>query len=196
MEVIKTDIQDLLVIQPKIYGDERGWFVETYSIYQYREHGIPTNGSLMVNFAQDNMSFSHKGTLRGLHMQVPAQGKLVQVVQGEVFDVAVDLRIHSSTFGRWYGINLSGENKKQLWIPKGFAHGFYVLSDTAIFAYKCDEVYNSKKETTLLWNDPDIGIKWPLTEQPILSNKDMNGLPITKLFNKEVVDAAKEGNLS
>jgi len=175
MLVFKTDILDLLVIEPKVFGDKRGWFYETYQAERYSEYGVsPT-------FVQDNLSFSKKGTLRGLHIQTPCQGKLVQVIDGEIYDVAVDLRKESPTFGEWYGLLLSSENKKQFWIPEGFAHGFYVLSDTAIFSYKCTNYYSSEKEQTLMWNDPELGISWPIPENgsPILSPKDLNGKPLS-----------------
>jgi dTDP-4-dehydrorhamnose 3,5-epimerase len=162
------NMPELIVLEPDVFGDQRGWFAETWQKNKYKEVGISKN------FVQDNMSFSKKGTLRGLHMQKPEQGKLVQVISGEIFDVAVDLRMGSSTFGKWHGVMLSGTNKKQFWVPEGFAHGFYVLSDTATFTYKCTEYYNSKSEIGVLWNDPDIGITWPVKESPLLSNKDAN----------------------
>jgi len=171
MNVIQTGIQDLLIVEPKVYGDHRGWFVETWQKYRYAETGIADE------FVQDNMSFSKKGTLRGLHMQNPAQGKLVQVIDGVIWDVAVDLRRKSSTFGKWYGITLSSVDKKQFWVPEGFAHGFYVLSDTATFSYKCTKMYEPKKEIAVLWNDEDIAIDWPFENQPLLSEKDMNAKP-------------------
>ena len=159
MNIIETPIPDLLVIEPKVFGDERGFFMETFQQQRYAEFGIKQT------FVQDNLSFSKRGVLRGLHMQNPSlQGKLVYVLQGEVFDVAVDLRRGSPTFGQWHGEYLSGENKRQLWIPVGFAHGFCVTGDTALFAYKCTDYYNFNAEFSIRWNDPDIGIDWPMTD--------------------------------
>lgn len=169
MDIIETEIPDLKIIQPKIFGDARGYFLETYSARRYIEAGIPTQ------FVQDNLSYSSRGILRGLHFQNPgAQGKLVSVISGEVFDVAVDMRYGSPTFGKWVGVKLNGESKRQFWVPAGFAHGFVVLSDTALFSYKCDAYYRPDSEHSLLWNDPDIGISWPY-ECPKLSTKDESG---------------------
>lgn len=181
MKVIPCDLEGLLLIEPKVFGDARGFFLETWNERRYREAGIPGP------FVQDNLSFSRRGAVRGLHFQNPsAQGKLVYVLQGEVFDVAVDLRRSSPTFGRWYGVTLSSDNKRQLYIPPGFAHGFAVVSETALFAYKCTDFYAPEHETTLLWNDPDLAIPWPV-EEPVLSEKDRHGLrlrdlPEEKLF--------------
>lgn len=170
MGVIQTGIPGLLVIEPRIFGDSRGWFLESWNKERYKQAGI------MEDFCQDNMSFSRKGVLRGLHFQSPnPQGKLVSVALGEVYDVAVDLRRYSPTFGKWYGIVLSGEKKNQLFVPKGFAHGFCVLSETALFTYKCTDFYNSKAELCIKWNDPSIGIDWP-TRDPELSPKDSEGI--------------------
>lgn len=164
---IETEIKDLYIIEPKIFEDNRGYFFETYSKRDFEEHGIN------YNFVQDNESKSSYGVLRGLHYQKSfPQTKLVRVVEGEVFDVAVDLRKDSSTYGKWVGVILSAENKKQFLIPKGFAHGFVVLSKTAIFAYKCDDFYHPNDEGGIIYNDPDINIKWPLNEDLILSEKD------------------------
>jgi len=175
MNVIPCDLEGLLLIEPRVFGDARGFFMETWNERRYREAGIPGP------FVQDNLSFSRRGAVRGLHFQNPAaQGKLVYVLQGEVFDVAVDLRRSSPTFGRWYGVRLSAENKRQLYIPPGFAHGFAVVSETALFAYKCTEFYAPEHETTLLWNDPDLGIPWPV-EEPVLSDKDRQGLRLREL---------------
>jgi dTDP-4-dehydrorhamnose 3,5-epimerase len=169
MVITETEIPGLKVIKPKVFGDSRGFFLETYSERRYHEAGIP------AKFVQDNLSFSARGILRGLHFQNPgAQGKLVTVVQGEVFDVAVDVRQGSPTFGKWFGIYLNEDNKEQFWIPAGFAHGFVVTSETALFSYKCDAYYNPQTEFSLLWNDPDIGIAWPC-ETPQLSAKDEKG---------------------
>lgn len=181
MNVIPCDVEGLLLIEPRVFGDPRGYFLETWHERRYREVGIPGP------FVQDNLSFSRRGTVRGLHFQNPeAQAKLVYVLEGEVFDVAVDLRRSSPTFGRWYGVRLSSENKRQLYIPTGFAHGFAVLSESALFAYKCTAFYAPQHEVTLLWNDPDLGIPWPVME-PLVSEKDQRGqrlrdLPPEKLF--------------
>ena len=181
MNVITCEIPGLVVVEPKVFGDARGFFMETWNRQSCREAGLDWN------FVQDNVSLSRRGTLRGLHFQNPApQGKLVFVLQGEVFDVAVDIRCSSPTFGRWHGLHLSGENKRQFFIPPGFAHGFAVLSETALFAYKCTEFYTPQNELTLAWNDPDIGIRWPL-DDPQLSEKDARGprlkdLPKERLF--------------
>ena len=153
---IKTPIKDVYVIEPTVFGDNRGYFMETYQYEAFKEAGLD-----MV-FVQDNQSKSKKGVLRGLHFQTQnSQGKLVRVVSGEVFDVAVDLRQGSETFGKWYGVVLSAENKKQFYIPEGFAHGFLVLSDEAEFVYKCTRYYDPSHESGLAWNDPAIGIEWP-----------------------------------
>lgn len=169
MKVETCHIEGLKVITPTVYGDERGYFMELYNYRDYKEAGIPEE------FVQDNQSSSKKGVLRGLHFQINfPQDKLVHVVSGEVFDVAVDLRKDSATFGKWYGVVLSAENKKQFFIPKNFAHGFVVLSDYAEFAYKCTDFYHPNDEGGLLWSDPDIGIDWPIEEgmQLIISDKD------------------------
>jgi dTDP-4-dehydrorhamnose 3,5-epimerase len=166
MDVKETEIPGLKIVEPKVFGDARGYFLETYSARRYADAGISQN------FVQDNMSFSGRGILRGLHFQNPGtQGKLVTVLQGEVFDVAVDIRHGSPTFGKWFGLFLNGENKRQFWVPAGFAHGFVVTSEVALFSYKCDDYYNPQSEYSLLWNDPDIGISWPI-ELPKLSHKD------------------------
>jgi dTDP-4-dehydrorhamnose 3,5-epimerase len=181
MNIITCDIPGLLIVEPKVFGDSRGFFMELWNRQRYREAGLDWN------FVQDNVSFSRRGTLRGLHFQNPApQGKLVFVLQGEVFDVAVDIRRSSPTFGRWHGLHLSAENKRQFFIPPGFAHGFAVLSETALFAYKCTEFYIPQHELAVAWNDPDIGIRWPL-DHPQLSEKDARGprlkdLPKDRLF--------------
>ena len=163
-------MEGLCVIQPAVYGDARGYFMETYNQRDMEEAG------LTMNFVQDNQSCSVKGVLRGLHFQKEfPQGKLVRVVKGIVFDVAVDLRKDSNTFGKWFGIELSEENKKQFYIPEGFAHGFLVLSDVAEFCYKCTDFYRPEDEGGLLWNDPTIGIQWPkLDVEYLLSEKDKN----------------------
>ncbi|EGR4436200.1 dTDP-4-dehydrorhamnose 3,5-epimerase [Vibrio cholerae] len=177
MKVIETDIPDVKIIEPTVFGDERGFFMETWNQKRFEElvTGKPTL------FVQDNHSKSKKGILRGLHYQTEnTQGKLVRVVSGEVFDVAVDIRKDSPTFGKWVGVYLSAENKRQLWVPEGFAHGFYVTSDEAEFVYKCTDYYNPKAEHSLLWNDPDIAIVWPLSgTEPQLSVKDQLGCNIS-----------------
>jgi len=168
MQVIPTTIPDLLILEPKLHGDHRGYFMETWRQSNFAKHGLPTN------FVQDNQSKSQQGTLRGLHYQLAQpQGKLVRVISGEVFDVAVDLRKSSATFGQWDGVKLSSDNRRQLWVPPGFAHGFYVLSDSAEVVYKCTEYYAPEDERGLLWNDPELDIEWPLlAPEPILSDKD------------------------
>lgn len=169
MNVIETSLPGALIIEPKVWGDARGFFMETYRAGLYAELGIP--GPLV----QDNLSFSRRGVLRGLHCQHPqAQGKLVQVLIGEVWDVAVDVRRGSPTFGHWLGVTLSAENQRQFWVPAGFAHGFLVTSETALFAYKCSDYYHPETEFSVRWDDPAIGIEWPLSGQgaPELSNKD------------------------
>ena len=181
MKITRCEIEGLLIIEPKVFGDARGFFMETWNAQRYREAGLD------VHFVQDNLSSSRHGTLRGLHFQNPnSQGKLVWAIEGEVFDVAVDLRRRSPTFGRWFGLNLSVQNRLQFYIPPGFAHGFTVLSETALFAYKCTDFYSPKDEMTLLWDDPDVGVKWPVRE-PVLSDKDRKGvrlkdLPPDRLF--------------
>lgn len=161
-------------MEPKVFGDQRGFFLETWSQQRYHEAGMD------ACFIQDNVSFSTKGTLRGLHFQHPrAQGKLVQVLNGSVYDVAVDIRIDSATFGQWVGVELTGEKHNQLYIPPGFAHGFYVLSDTALFSYKCTEYYSPQTEGGILWDDPGIGIDWPQNGEPILSDKDAQFGPLS-----------------
>ncbi len=168
MKVIETPIKDLLIIEPKVFGDSRGYFQETYSQFRYSELGISP-------FVQDNHSFSQRGVLRGLHFQKQKpQGKLVFVTEGEVFDVAVDLRPNSETFGEWYSLVLSGENHRQIWLPPGFAHGFCVLSATAHFQYKCTQYYDVEDEGGIHWQDPDIAIDWPADIEFILSDKDQD----------------------
>jgi len=165
---ILTAIPEVIVFEPKVYGDARGFFFESFNARDFRQLT-----GLDVHFVQDNHSKSGKGVLRGLHYQIKhAQGKLVRVVQGEVFDVAVDLRRTSPTFGRWVGQILSAENHKQMWIPPGFAHGFVVLSETAEFLYKTTEYWSPEHERSLLWNDPQIGIEWPIDFAPQLAAKD------------------------
>ena len=163
----ETKIKDVYIIDVKTYGDNRGYFMETYKESDFKEAG------LNYNFVQDNQSSSHKGVLRGLHFQkTHPQAKLVRVIKGEVFDVAVDLRKGSPTYGQWVGAVLTEENKRQFMIPRGFAHGFVVMSDYAEFAYKCDELYHPEDEGGIIWNDPEIGIDWPDVGEIILSEKD------------------------
>jgi dTDP-4-dehydrorhamnose 3,5-epimerase len=168
MKIESTPLPGVLLIKPDVFGDARGFFLETWNRRRYKEAGLD------IEFVQDNMSLSRKGILRGLHFQNPnPQGKLVQALQGEVFDVAVDIRIGSPTFGRWFGTLLSEENHHQLYVPEGFVHGFCVLSDTALFSYKCTDFYNPGAEFSLRWDDPDLGIAWPI-ENPVLSAKDQS----------------------
>lgn len=163
----KTNIKDVFVVEPQIFGDSRGYFFETYKKEEFDAAG------LVYNFVQDNQSKSSKGVLRGLHFQkAHPQAKLVRVLDGEVFDVAVDLRKGSKTFGKWFGIILSGDNKKMLMIPRGFAHGFLVLSECAVFSYKCDDFYHPEDEGGIIWNDRDINIDWPNITDILLSEKD------------------------
>ena len=163
----KTEIEGVYIIEPKVFGDDRGYFMETYKESDFIEAG------LNYKFVQDNQSKSRKGVLRGLHYQLHhPQAKLVRVISGEVFDVAVDLRKDSPTYGKWVGVILSAENKKMFMIPRGFAHGFVVLSETAEFVYKCDELYHPEDEGGIMWNDPEVGIVWPYKEEPLLSEKD------------------------
>ncbi len=166
-DFIKTAIDGVIIIESKVFGDERGYFTETYNQEEFRAN------ALNYVFVQDNQSRSKKGVLRGLHFQKTyPQAKLVRVLEGEVFDVAVDLRKGSATYGKWVGVVLSGGNKKQLMIPRGFAHGFLVLSDTATFCYKCDEFYHPEDEGGIIWNDPDIAIDWGNLSDVLLSEKD------------------------
>ena len=167
MKVSKSPIDGLIIIEPKVFRDSRGLFYEVYSESRYKEHGVS------ARFVQDNHSVSEKGVLRGLHYQVnPGQDKLVRVVRGEVFDVAVDIRKGSSTYGKWWGLSLSEANNLQLYIPIGFAHGFCVLSDSAEVLYKCSDYYSPQNERGIIWNDPDLAIDWPV-ENPTLSEKDI-----------------------
>jgi len=172
-----TTIPDVILISPKVIGDQRGFFIETYQAQKFAEAGID------YDFVQDNHSGSGQGTLRGLHYQIKhTQGKLVRVALGEVFDVAVDLRRSAPTFGQWVGVHLSSENKQQLWIPPGFGHGFYVLSEWAEVMYKATDFYAPQWECVLMWNDLEIGIEWPLVDRlsPMLSEKDAQGKTLQK----------------
>ena len=173
MKVIDTDIADVKIIEPAVFGDDRGFFLETWNEKSYSENNLPTK------FVQDNHSRSSQGILRGLHYQTEnTQGKLVRVTAGVVFDVAVDLRKSSPTFGKWVGVELSESNKRMLWVPEQFAHGFYVMSESADFIYKCTDFYSPAHELSLAWDDPAVGIEWPLVDgaPPALSDKDANGL--------------------
>lgn len=174
MQVIQTAIPEVLILEPKVFGDERGFFFESFNQQRFEElTGIKTE------FVQDNHSKSAKGVLRGLHYQIEqAQGKLVRVVAGEVFDVAVDIRRQSSTFGQWVGVLLSAENKRQLWIPPGFAHGFVVLKDGTEFLYKTTDYYAPQYERCIRWDDPQINIQWPIDAPPVLSAKDQQGVDL------------------
>lgn len=172
MKITKTRLTGVLLVEPDVFGDQRGFFTETWNQARYAEAGLD------VSFVQDNLSFSTYGVLRGLHFQNPnSQGKLVYVLKGEVFDVAVDIRVGSQSFGQWVGVTLSGVNKQQLYIPEGFAHGFCVTSETALFAYKCTDFYNPSGDGGILWNDPDIGIDWPV-KASLLSEKDQKYQPL------------------
>jgi dTDP-4-dehydrorhamnose 3,5-epimerase len=176
MNVIRSTIPDVLIVEPSVFRDPRGFFKETWQRNRYAEMGIEGD------FIQDNISRSRRGTLRGLHFQIKhAQGKLVQALSGRIFDVAVDLRKNSPTFGHWVGRELSDENHYQMYIPPGFAHGFCVLSETADLFYKCTDFYYPEHERTLLWNDPAIGIRWPLDTDPVLSDKDRRGTRLAEI---------------
>lgn len=177
MRLVETKIANLMIIEPTVIGDDRGFFMETFRNDWFKEH------CAHVDFVQDNHSKSKQGILRGLHYQLEhTQGKLVRVVSGEVFDVAIDMRRGSKTFGQWFGLLLSAENKKQLWVPAGFAHGFYVTSKSAEFVYKCTDYYHPESEVSIAWDDPSIDIKWPLVngQKPLLSTKDEKGLSLSE----------------
>ncbi|WP_026224504.1 dTDP-4-dehydrorhamnose 3,5-epimerase [Methyloversatilis thermotolerans] len=177
MKVTETGIAGLLVLEPKVFGDARGFFMESFNARTFAE----VTGLSGVEFVQDNHSRSQQGVLRGLHYQVrQPQGKLVRVAQGRVFDVAVDLRRASPTFGKWYGVELSGENHRQFWVPAGFAHGFYVMSESADFLYKTTDYYAPEHERSLAWNDATVGVHWPLQGEPLLSAKDLAGKPLAE----------------
>ena len=183
MVIRRSRLEGVLVIEPHLIRDQRGYFVETWHVERYAQIGVP------ATFAQDNRSCSVRNTLRGLHYQWRRpQGKLVQVVDGEIFDVAVDIRPESPTFGHWEGVYLSADNFRQYWIPGGFAHGFCVLSDIAVVEYKCTEVYDAEGEAGLLWNDPDLGIDWPVKD-PILSPKDQAQKRFAEVFGRKPAKA-------
>ena len=178
MNIIETELPGVVIIEPRVFGDARGFFVETWNARAFAQHGLD------LKFVQDNHSKSVQGTLRGLHYQIKQpQGKLVRVTAGEVFDVAVDIRKSSPTFGKWFGVVLSAENKRMLWVPMGFAHGFYVLSDSAEFMYKCTDYYAPEYERCIRWNDPDLGINWPIAQgqAPLLSEKDSQGVGLKQV---------------
>jgi dTDP-4-dehydrorhamnose 3,5-epimerase len=180
MKYLDTAIPDVKILEPEVYGDERGFFMETFRAGEFQE----ITGA--KPFVQDNHSKSSQGILRGLHYQLErTQGKLVRIVSGTVYDVAVDMRKNSATFGQWVGMELSAENKLQMWVPEGFAHGFYVVSDYAEFVYKCTDYYHPQSEVSVLWNDAALGIEWPLVNGtlPLLSNKDASGLPFAEAPN-------------
>ncbi len=182
MDFERLELPEVILIVPSAHGDERGFFMETYQKREFGEHGIE------AEFVQDNHSRSRRGTLRGLHYQIKrAQGKLIRVVRGEIYDVSVDLRRSSASFGKWVGVDLSEENRRQIWVPPGFAHGFFVLSEHADVIYKATEFYDPRWDQTLLWNDPDLAIHWPLQAglQPIISKKDAAG---RRLKDAEVYD--------
>jgi len=178
MKFLPTAIPEVVLVQPDVYRDDRGFFLETYQVRKYGAAGLPEE------FVQDNHSYSVRGTLRGLHAQLRRpQGKLLRVVQGEIFDVAVDIRPGSPTFGRWVGEVLSGENHHQLWVPPGFAHGFCVTSETAHVLYKCTELYDREDEIAVAWNDPRIGVAWPVAE-PLLSPRDLAAPLLAEIVHK------------
>jgi dTDP-4-dehydrorhamnose 3,5-epimerase len=182
MKVIPCPLEGLLLIEPDVFGDNRGFFLESWNQRRYRDAGIA------LDFVQDNFSLSCRGTLRGMHFQNPmAQGKLVSVWRGEVWDVAVDIRRRSPTFGRWFGATLSAANQHQFYVPPGFAHGFVVLSESALFHYKCTDYYSPKDELSFRWDDPAVGIKWPPGAPPLLSRRDaasplLSAIPVERLF--------------
>jgi dTDP-4-dehydrorhamnose 3,5-epimerase len=186
MKTVKTKLPGVLVIEPDVFKDKRGWFMESFQKKRYAELGID------IDFVQDNVSFSTHGVLRGLHLQtVHPQGKLVSVLQGEIFDVAVDVIPSSKTYGKWTGVTLSAGNNRQLWIPAGFAHGFVVTGRDAIVYYKSTDYYYPFYEHIILWNDPDIKIDWPVSE-PIISPKDLKGQRLVQLFNKNILVSIQE----
>lgn len=186
MKVTPTKIPDVLVVEPRVFPDDRGYFFEAYHADRYAAHGIHER------FVQDNVSFSRKGVLRGLHYQHPnEQGKLVSVLSGEVFDVAADIRRDSPTFGQWIGVRLSAENHQQLYVPPGFAHGFVVLSDTAIFTYKCTAFYDPSAERIIRWDDASLAIDWPVRE-PQVAARDLQGLPLSSVPRMELPGLASD----
>lgn len=180
MNIIPTDLEGVIILEPKVFGDHRGFFLESYQKERYAKAGID------VDFVQDNISFSVRNTLRGLHYQLPrSQAKLVQALEGEIFDVAVDIRQGSHTFGRWTGVVLSSENRRQLFVPEGFAHGFCVLSETALFMYKCSDYYAPQDEGGIRWDDPELGIEWPV-QTPILSERDRKYQELSRIDSQRL----------
>ena len=180
MKIIETQLPGVVIIEPKVFGDRRGYFLETYQGLRYAEAGID------VSFVQDNLSHSSRGVLRGMHYQLNfPQGKLVSVSRGEVFDVALDIRQGSPTFGKWFGALLNDENHRQIYIPAGYAHGFCVMSDVVDFQYKCTELYHPDDECGILWNDPNVGIEWPL-DDVILSDKDKVNKPLSEIADDKL----------
>jgi dTDP-4-dehydrorhamnose 3,5-epimerase len=188
VEVVETRIPGVLILKPRVFGDPRGWFMETWQSERYAEHGLPER------FVQDNQAYSERGVLRGLHIQNPyGQGKLVQVVKGAVFDVAVDVRRGSPWFGQWVGVELTETNHHQFYVPVGFAHGYLVLSENAIFSYKCTDFYHPETQFSVRWDDPGIAIEWPGDVTPILAEKDqfapyLSDIPLEQLPVYEAVD--------
>lgn len=175
VQVLRTTLQDVVIVEPKVFGDERGFFLEVYNQATFGKLGLPTD------FVQDNHSGSQKGVLRGLHYQLQQpQGKLVRVLRGAIYDVAVDLRRGSRQFGQWVAVELTAENKRQLWVPPGFAHGFLTLAEFTEVSYKVTQLYAPQHERSLLWSDPALGIPWPLEGEPILSAKDRDGVPLAQ----------------
>ncbi|GAB3054982.1 dTDP-4-dehydrorhamnose 3,5-epimerase [Acinetobacter apis] len=190
MNVIETKIKGLLILEPRVFGDDRGWFMESFNQHNF-EKALTERGLDVPQFVQDNHSFSQQGVLRGLHYQLDphAQGKLVRVVQGRAWDVAVDIREGSETFGEWVGIELTGENHKQFWIPAGFAHGFVALEDNTQFLYKTTNYYSKESERSIVWNDAELNIAWPLDQSltPLVSDKDKDSVGLA--------DAIKQNNI-
>ncbi len=187
MNVVETELPGVVVLEPAVHGDERGFFMETWNRRRYEEIG------LAAGFVQDNLSYSAKGVLRGLHFQHPnAQGKLVSVLRGEVFDVAVDVRLGSPSFGEWVGVTLSAENRRQLYVPEGFAHGFVVTGEVALFSYKCTAYYSPETEHSLLWSDPALGIDWPV-EAPDVSAKDGSAPPLAQIATEKLPQYTEAG---
>lgn len=188
MKVSPTSLGGILLLEPRVFRDERGHFLETWSRDRYAEHGLPRE------FVQDNVSRSRRGVLRGLHFQNPsAQGKLVSVLEGAVWDVAVDLRVDSPTFKQWVGVELSSDSLRQLWIPQGFAHGFVVLSDEAVFSYKCTAAFSPDHERSLRWDDPELSIEWPM-DDPLLSPKDATAPLLRELPPEHLFHGSPGGN--
>jgi dTDP-4-dehydrorhamnose 3,5-epimerase len=189
VKVTPTGIPGVLILEPRVFGDRRGFFMETWQRERYEQAGLP------ADFVQDNLARSRRGVLRGLHYQHPhAQGKLVQVIEGEVFDVAVDIRRDSPTFRRWVGCTLDADSARQFWVPPGFAHGYVVLSESALFAYKCTDVYAPECEGTLRWDDPDLGIAWPLEETPRLSDRDRDAPRLREVAAERLPTMAGSGD--